>query len=42
VKFDYILTKKSSVGTAFMAQPIVVEQSGFSDHLPVIVDIKID
>ena len=42
VKFDYILTKKSSVGTAFMAQSVAVKKSGFSDHLPIIVDIKID
>ena len=42
VKFDYILTKKSSVGTTFMAQPVVVEQSGFSDHLPIVADMNID
>jgi endonuclease/exonuclease/phosphatase family metal-dependent hydrolase len=42
VKFDYILTKKSSAGTTFMAQPVVVEQSGFSDHLPIVADMNVD
>ena len=42
VKFDYILTKKSSLGTTPIAQSVAVERSGFSDHLPIVADMNID